>query len=103
MADEIYCAALGVVLRLHPAPLQRVPVGRDTVTGGERERTVTLEETVARHPPARRRDRRRGRSGLLDAKTKPRRSLGRLEELACQVAAIRGTRRAAAAGARRSW
>lgn len=26
----------------------------------------------------------------LDAKTKPRRSLGRLEELACQVAAIRG-------------
>jgi nicotinate-nucleotide--dimethylbenzimidazole phosphoribosyltransferase len=29
---------------------------------------------------------------LLDAKTKPRRSLGRLEDLACQVAAIRGTR-----------
>jgi nicotinate-nucleotide--dimethylbenzimidazole phosphoribosyltransferase len=29
---------------------------------------------------------------LLDAKTKPRRSLGRLEDLACQVAAIRGSR-----------
>ena len=28
---------------------------------------------------------------ILDFKTKPRRSLGRLEELACQVAAIRGT------------
>jgi nicotinate-nucleotide--dimethylbenzimidazole phosphoribosyltransferase len=28
---------------------------------------------------------------ILDAKTKPRRSLGRLEDLACQVAAIRGT------------
>jgi nicotinate-nucleotide--dimethylbenzimidazole phosphoribosyltransferase len=28
---------------------------------------------------------------LLDAKTKPRRSLGRLEDIACQVAAIRGT------------
>ena len=27
---------------------------------------------------------------LLDAKTKPRRSLGRLEDLACQLAAIRG-------------
>jgi nicotinate-nucleotide--dimethylbenzimidazole phosphoribosyltransferase len=27
---------------------------------------------------------------LLDAKTKPRRSLGRLEDLACQIAAIRG-------------
>src|SRR5262245_57277880 len=27
----------------------------------------------------------------LDQKTKPRRSLGRLEDLACQVAAIRGT------------
>jgi nicotinate-nucleotide--dimethylbenzimidazole phosphoribosyltransferase len=27
---------------------------------------------------------------LLDAKTKPRRSLGRLEEIACQIAAIRG-------------
>jgi nicotinate-nucleotide--dimethylbenzimidazole phosphoribosyltransferase len=30
---------------------------------------------------------------LLDAKTKPRRSLGRLEDLACQIAAIRGTTR----------
>ncbi|HEU4614753.1 MAG TPA: nicotinate-nucleotide--dimethylbenzimidazole phosphoribosyltransferase [Kofleriaceae bacterium] len=28
---------------------------------------------------------------LLDAKTKPRRSLGRLEDVACQIAAIRGT------------
>jgi nicotinate-nucleotide--dimethylbenzimidazole phosphoribosyltransferase len=28
---------------------------------------------------------------LLDVKTKPRRSLGRLEDIACQVAAIRGT------------
>src|SRR5215470_1264382 len=28
---------------------------------------------------------------LLDAKTKPRRSLGRLEDLACRIAAIRGT------------
>src|SRR5439155_6859810 len=28
---------------------------------------------------------------LLDAKTKPRRSLGRLEDIACRVAAIRGT------------
>jgi len=28
---------------------------------------------------------------LLDSKTKPRRSLGRLEDLACRVAAIRGT------------
>src|SRR6476659_63862 len=27
---------------------------------------------------------------LLDAKTKPRRSLGRLEDLVCQLAAIRG-------------
>jgi len=27
----------------------------------------------------------------LDAKTKPRRSLGRLEDLACQIAAVRGT------------
>ena len=30
---------------------------------------------------------------LLDAKTKPRRSLGRLEDLACQIAAIRGAGR----------
>jgi nicotinate-nucleotide--dimethylbenzimidazole phosphoribosyltransferase len=30
---------------------------------------------------------------ILDFKTKPRRSLGRLEDLACQVAAIRGTPR----------
>jgi nicotinate-nucleotide--dimethylbenzimidazole phosphoribosyltransferase len=30
---------------------------------------------------------------LLDAKTKPRRSLGRLEEIACRVAAMRGTER----------
>lgn len=28
---------------------------------------------------------------LLDAKTKPRRSLGRLEDLACEIAAMRGT------------
>lgn len=28
---------------------------------------------------------------LLDSKTKPRRSLGRLEDLACQISAIRGT------------
>jgi nicotinate-nucleotide--dimethylbenzimidazole phosphoribosyltransferase len=32
---------------------------------------------------------------LLDSKTKPRRSLGRLEDLACRVAAIRGTPRPA--------
>lgn len=32
-----------------------------------------------------------GTQRLLDLKTKPRRSLGRLEDLACQVAAIRGT------------
>jgi nicotinate-nucleotide--dimethylbenzimidazole phosphoribosyltransferase len=30
---------------------------------------------------------------LLDGKTKPRRSLGRLEDLACKVAAIRGDSR----------
>src|SRR5438552_14351636 len=30
-------------------------------------------------------------AAALDAKTKPRGSLGRLEELACRVAAIRGT------------
>ncbi|MCE7885875.1 MAG: nicotinate-nucleotide--dimethylbenzimidazole phosphoribosyltransferase, partial [Actinobacteria bacterium ATB1] len=28
---------------------------------------------------------------FLDSKTKPRRSLGRLEDLACQISAIRGT------------
>ena len=40
---------------------------------------------------------------LLDAKTKPLRSLGRLEDLACQVAAIRGrTERRPDACARRS-
>ncbi|MCG8424113.1 MAG: nicotinate-nucleotide--dimethylbenzimidazole phosphoribosyltransferase [Proteobacteria bacterium] len=35
---------------------------------------------------------------LLDAKTKPRRSLGRLEDLACQIAAIRGSTTGALGG-----
>jgi len=49
-----------------------------------------LAETVAAIGPA---DKRAaaGAAAALDAKTKPRGSLGRLEELACRVAAIRGS------------
>jgi nicotinate-nucleotide--dimethylbenzimidazole phosphoribosyltransferase len=48
-----------------------------------------LEGTVSRiRPPDR--DVARETARLLDAKTKPPRSLGRLEDLACQLAAIRG-------------
>lgn len=51
-----------------------------------------LEETRARIPEV---DPAVGEAAqaLLDVKTKPRRSLGRLEELACQLAAIRGVAR----------
>jgi nicotinate-nucleotide--dimethylbenzimidazole phosphoribosyltransferase len=49
-----------------------------------------LEDTLARiAPPAP--DVARKTQALLDGKTKPRGSLGRLEELACRVAAARGT------------
>ncbi len=49
-----------------------------------------LSETIARIGPA---DAVTGRrtQELLDQKTKPRRSLGRLEDLACRIAAARGT------------
>ena len=51
---------------------------------------MTLTGTIARiHAPDRRLA--EATQGLLDHKTKPRRSLGRLEDLACQIAAIRGT------------
>ena len=49
-----------------------------------------LAETIAAVTPADRRIAAETQR-LLDAKTKPRRSLGRLEELACRVAAFRGT------------
>lgn len=48
-----------------------------------------LERTIAAISPADR-DAAARTARLLDAKTKPRRSLGRLEELACRLAAIRG-------------
>lgn len=49
-----------------------------------------LEATISRIGPA---DRHvlAAAQAALDAKTKPRRSLGRLEELACRVAAVRGS------------
>src|SRR5262245_55302797 len=48
------------------------------------------EETLANMPPP---DAKTGKvtPALPDAKTKPRKSLGRLEELACRIAAARGT------------
>lgn len=49
-----------------------------------------LERTAARIAPADEEARAAARD-LLDAKTKPRGSLGRLEELACAIAAIRGS------------
>lgn len=51
---------------------------------------TTLDATLAqiREPD---RDVAAATQRLLDVKTKPRRSLGRLEDIACQVAAIRGT------------
>jgi nicotinate-nucleotide--dimethylbenzimidazole phosphoribosyltransferase len=59
-------------------------------TATARAAELLLAETIARIGPA--------DTGVLaaaqaalDAKTKPRRSLGRLEELACRVAAIRGS------------
>jgi nicotinate-nucleotide--dimethylbenzimidazole phosphoribosyltransferase len=51
---------------------------------------TSLADTIARiQPPSARIAEATQR--LLDGKTKPRHSLGRLEELACQIAAIRGT------------
>jgi len=51
---------------------------------------TSLVDTIARiHPPSARIAEATQR--LLDGKTKPRKSLGRLEELACQIAAIRGS------------
>ncbi len=54
--------------------------------------TTLLEQTIAAIAPV---DEAAARASqtALDAKTKPRRSLGRLEDLACQVAAIRRTPR----------
>src|SRR6266511_6458338 len=51
---------------------------------------MTLAETIARVAPA---DADAGAAvqAALDAKTKPRGSLGRLEELACRLASARGT------------
>ncbi len=49
-----------------------------------------LSETIARITPADAAAARRTQE-LLDQKTKPRRSLGRLEDLACRIAAARGT------------
>jgi nicotinate-nucleotide--dimethylbenzimidazole phosphoribosyltransferase len=49
-----------------------------------------LNETCARIKPVDRRIAEETQQ-ILDLKTKPRRSLGRLEDVACQVAAIRGT------------
>lgn len=50
---------------------------------------TTITETIDRiHPPSE--DVRRTIGALLDEKTKPRGSLGRLEELASRIAAIRG-------------
>ena len=60
-----------------------------------------LDSHLRPHPRARR-DVRRADAARLDDKTKPRGSLGRLEELACQIAAIRGSRRAPSRRARRS-
>jgi nicotinate-nucleotide--dimethylbenzimidazole phosphoribosyltransferase len=51
--------------------------------------TALLDRTVARITPADEEARAAARE-LLDAKTKPRGSLGRLEELAASIAAIRG-------------
>ncbi len=51
--------------------------------------TATLEAVVVRIPRPRDEAAREARQ-LLDAKTKPPGSLGRLEELACRLAAIRG-------------
>jgi nicotinate-nucleotide--dimethylbenzimidazole phosphoribosyltransferase len=55
-----------------------------------------LEETCARITEPAEAVRRQTQE-LLDAKTKPRRSLGRLEDLACQIAAVRGDSRPSAA------
>lgn len=52
--------------------------------------TALLEETMARIRPVDE-DARAAAQRALDAKTKPRGSLGRLEELAAHIAAIRGT------------
>jgi nicotinate-nucleotide--dimethylbenzimidazole phosphoribosyltransferase len=51
---------------------------------------VRVAEAIARIGPADR-DMLAAAQAVLDAKTKPRRSLGHLEELACRVAAIRGS------------
>ncbi|HUF58468.1 MAG TPA: nicotinate-nucleotide--dimethylbenzimidazole phosphoribosyltransferase [Actinomycetota bacterium] len=51
--------------------------------------TTRLEGTVSRIRPAEA-DIERRTAQLLDAKTKPPRSLGKLEDLACRLAAIRG-------------
>jgi nicotinate-nucleotide--dimethylbenzimidazole phosphoribosyltransferase len=51
---------------------------------------TTLTETLARIGPSDA-DARRAAGEALDAKTKPRGSLGRLEELAARIAGIRGT------------
>lgn len=59
-------------------------------TATARAAEVLLAETIARIGSADP-DILATAQGALDAKTKPRRSLGRLEELACRVAAIRGS------------
>jgi nicotinate-nucleotide--dimethylbenzimidazole phosphoribosyltransferase len=51
---------------------------------------VLLDETVRRIGPGDR-DAGAAAGAALDAKAKPRRSLGRVEELACRIAAVRGT------------
>ncbi len=51
---------------------------------------MTLVDTIARIAPADAAAAARTQE-LLDGKTKPRRSLGRLEDLACRIAAARGT------------
>ena len=70
----------------------RLPRGRGTGAlprGSDADVTATLDAVVVRIPRPRD-DAAREVRRLLDAKTKPPGSLGRLEELACRLAAIRG-------------
>jgi nicotinate-nucleotide--dimethylbenzimidazole phosphoribosyltransferase len=61
----------------------------DSPAATEHSRSL-LRETIARIAPADAQARSAARAAL-DGKTKPRASLGRLEELACEIAAIRRT------------